>query len=336
MNNPDPRRLIRLLKQFPGKKILVAGDVMLDEFIWGTVHRISPEAPVPVVLVKRKSVHLGGSANVACNLHALGAVPIPLGVIGSPKEDPTSVVILQEYRKISPIVSGLIMETGRRSTVKTRIIAHHQQVCRTDCEDSHPLAENIHRKLLLAYRRLSQKTEATIISDYAKGLVNPDLSRAIQDGLKSGRQSIVAVDPKVKDLRVYGHPTFLTPNKAEAEMASGIPIIDTNSLVAAGKKILQDTQADHLIITRGEEGMSVFSSTGVVRHIPTKAREVFDVTGAGDTVIATITVSLLCGADIIEAATIANYAAGIVVGKLGTATTNVPEIIERIRQDACL
>ncbi len=330
INPKDKARYFSILRQFNDRKVLVVGDVMLDEFIWGTVSRISPEAPVPVVLIRQKSVHLGGSANVACNLHALGATPIPVGIIGAREEDPASGTILREYRRISPVTSGLIAEKSRRSTVKTRIIAHHQQVCRMDAEDTHAVLDGTHRRLLQAYRRLSRQSEATIVSDYAKGVMHPCLSDAIQEALGSGRQKVLSVDPKVRDLSLYGRPTVLTPNKAEAEASSGIRIADEASLMSAGRKILEETGAENLIITRGEEGMSVFTREGQVKHIPTMAREVFDVTGAGDTVIATVTLSLLSGASIFEAAAIANYAAGIVVGKLGTATASTKEIMERI------
>lgn len=328
----NKRRLLALVKKFTGKRIIVVGDVMLDEFVWGTVSRISPEAPVPVVQVKRKTVHLGGAANVGCNLAALGAMPMPVGVIGDDQEDAAARMILREYHRYSDRLIGLVQEMGRSSTVKTRIIAHHQQVCRTDSEDGKPHGSETRKRLLEAFAILAPEADATIVSDYAKGVVSGELMRCIQRATGNSH-GVLAVDPKVRDLRRYGTPTVITPNKHEAELASGIPITGEDSLLRAGRKILQMTRAENVIITRGEEGMAVFSRGGAVTQIPTVAREVFDVTGAGDTVIATLTLALASGASIIEAATIANFAAGIVVGKLGTATTTSAELQERLERE---
>lgn len=329
----DKTRLLEIVRRFAGKRVIVVGDVMLDEFVWGTVTRISPEAPVPVVQVQRRSVHLGGAANVGCNLAALGAVPMPVGVIGEDKHDSSARKILGEYRKYSRQLSGLVQEARRYSTVKTRIIAHHQQVCRTDSEDLKPFHPETKNLLLQAYARLAADADATIVSDYAKGVLSSELIRGIQRVVDHRPNGVFAVDPKVRDLRFYGQPTVLTPNKHEAELASGIAITGDDSLVKAGKKILQMTRAKNLIITRGEEGMSVFPRGGRVTHIPTTAREVYDVTGAGDTVIAVVALALACGATITEAAVIANFAAGIVVSKLGTAAATAAELVERIERE---
>jgi rfaE bifunctional protein kinase chain/domain len=329
----DKGRFKEIIDRFPGKRILVVGDVMLDEFVFGSVSRISPEAPVPVVLLRSKTTHLGGAGNVGCNLSSLGAVPMPVGLIGDCSQDAASDQILKEYRKYSKELGGLISEAGRHSTVKTRIIAHHQQICRTDLEDFKVPGKAAYQGLVHAIQDLSICADATIISDYAKGVVQPELIGCIHRCKGRNRNRVLAVDPKVRDMSFYGPATVLTPNKHEAELATNSVIQDETSLLSAGRKILRKAPAQYLLITRGEEGMSVFERRGPVTHIPTMAQEVFDVTGAGDTVIATLTLALAAGAGMVEAAMIANYAAGIVVGKLGTATATAKELLERIEHE---
>jgi D-beta-D-heptose 7-phosphate kinase/D-beta-D-heptose 1-phosphate adenosyltransferase len=325
--NCSPETLLGALRQFPRKRILVIGDMMLDRFIWGAVHRISPEAPVPVVEIRKETTCLGGAANVAANISSLGATPIPLGVVG---QDYEARSLRAMIRELSAPVSGLVADPSRATTVKTRIIAHHQQVCRTDREDKSPLSPAIHRSIVDKFRTHLAKADAIVVSDYAKGLITPALLKEILP-LARAAGKIVCVDPKFKNLSAYRPATVITPNTLEAERAAGMTISSARELERAAKKIIRETRVRHLLVTRGEEGMALFEGDGRVRYIPTVAREVFDVTGAGDTVISTLALGLVAGLSILEAAVLSNIAAGIVVGKLGTALVTPDELASRIR-----
>jgi len=324
----DPEELIRSIRNFRGKKILVLGDLMLDRFIWGSVSRISPEAPVPVVEIKKESTCLGGAANVATNISSLGGTPVPLGILGDDFEGNR---LREEFRKLGSPLGGLIMAKERPTSIKTRIIAQHQQVCRTDREDRSPLPLPLQARVVDKFRAALPFADAVIISDYAKGLISASLLKQILPLAKSARK-IVCVDPKFRDFAVYRPATIITPNTAEAEHASGVAITNTKDLIRAGRKILRQTGIKYLMITRGEEGMTLFESNSRVMHIPTVAREVFDVTGAGDTVISTLSLSLASRLPILAAAVLSNIAAGIVVGKLGTASAAPDELIAAIRK----
>jgi len=323
----NPEALIRAIQNFRNKRILVFGDLMLDRFIFGSVSRISPEAPVPVVEVKIENTCLGGAANVAANIRSLGGIPLPLGVLGSDLEGNR---LRKEFRALGSPINGLIVDKGRPTSVKTRIIAHHQQVCRTDREDRSPLSRAIQLRVLEGFRAALPSVAAVVVSDYAKGLISPPLLRRTLPMAKSARK-VVCVDPKMKNFSVYKPATIITPNTAEVERASGITVSNTSDLVRAGRKILGESGIEHLLITRGEEGMALFENASKITHIPTVAREVFDVTGAGDTVISTLALSLVAGLPILEAAILSNVAAGIVVGKLGTASVTPEELIAAIR-----
>lgn len=328
MDQAQRSELRHLIQAFPETKIAIIGDLILDQFIWGKVSRISPEAPVPVVEVTRESEHLGGAANVALNLVALGAIPLLVGVIG---EDPAADLFEANLQRAGIGGEGLVIDPTRRTTVKTRIIAQHQQVCRTDRECRAPLSSAIRQALLQKAREAVQQCDAVIISDYAKGVIDAEHTmQLIQSAKDLGR--FVAVDPKVADYRVYRGASIITPNKHEAELASGISIDGPESLEKAAQRILALAQADNLLITRGEDGMSLFEGARC-HHIPTVAREVYDVTGAGDTVIANLTLGVAAGAALPLAALLANHAAGVVVGKLGTATASPLEILESLNGD---
>ena len=325
--NCDENALIDAVGRFRGKRILVIGDVMLDRFIWGSVNRISPEAPVPVVEIQKETTCLGGAANVSANVRGLGGVPIPLGVVG---KDIEGMRLLEEFRVLGAPVSGLLVDAGRATGVKTRIIAHHQQVCRTDREDKTSLTGALQRKIAAHFRARLDRTDAVIVSDYAKGLISASLLKEILP-LARAAGKIVCVDPKMKSLAVYRPATVVTPNKLEVERASGLTISSTRDLVRAGRKLIRQTGIPYLLVTRGEAGMALFEGNSRVTHIPTVAREVFDVTGAGDTVISTLALALAAGLSILEAAILSNVAAGIVVGKLGTASVTPEELTARIR-----
>jgi rfaE bifunctional protein kinase chain/domain len=324
----DPEILIQAIQSFHNKRILVLGDMMLDRFIWGSVSRISPEAPVPVVEIKTESTCLGGAANVASNIHTLGGVPVPLGILGNDFEGSR---LREEFRLIGSPVSGLIVDKSRPTSVKTRILAHHQQVCRTDREDHSPISPLLQSRITGKFKAALPFVDAVVVSDYAKGLISAPLLKQTLPLAKSAKK-IVCIDPKMRRFSVYRPATVITPNTAEAEHASGITIEGTQDLVRAGRKILKESGIEHLLVTRGEEGMALFESDSRITYIPTVAQEVFDVTGAGDTVISTLALSLVSGLSILAAAVLSNIAAGIVVGKLGTGSVSPDELIAAIRK----
>ena len=312
----DPEKIARLIRKFRAKRVLVLGDLMLDRYIWGDVSRISPEAPVPVVEVKKDSRCLGGAGNVAQNLSSLGAKPFLMGVVG---DDPEG----RWVRDNAAESRGVFVDKSWPTTVKTRIIAHHQQVVRVDLERKGTLSAKIEEKILGFIQ--SEKYDGLLVSDYNKGIVNPSLlAKALP--LAKERRIPVFVDPKVPHFLLYSPITLITPNHFEAEKIVGHRCNTDAEVERAGAEILSLISSRYLIIKRGEQGMAVFEQGKRPFHIPTVAREVFDVTGAGDTVIAAAALALLAGATIGEAAQIANAAAGIVVGKIGTATVSPEEL----------
>ncbi len=325
MSTSDRQQLQEIIQRFPDQPILVVGDLMLDRFVWGRVERISPEAPVPVVEVERETVHLGGAANVACNLAVLKARPLLVGVVGC---DEAGDRLVEELHRQEISSEGVVRASDRTTTIKTRILAHHQQVCRTDRECREPLSQGVLGKMRGVYQTFLNQAKGIILSDYAKGALSPNL---VLDLIRDCREAkkFLAVDPKAGDFSVYRGASLITPNKKEAERASGVEIVDQSSFIQAGQKLLELTASDYLLITRGEEGMTLFEGKEH-SHIPTVAREVFDVTGAWDTVIASLTQAVAQGASMGEAATLANHAAGVVVGKLGTAAATPDELLSSI------
>jgi D-glycero-beta-D-manno-heptose-7-phosphate kinase len=317
------QRVEQILNGFSGKTILILGDVMLDEFIWGNVARISPEAPVPVVEVLGETYRLGGSANVAANIRALDGKPIPIGVVG---RDPASQRV-EDLLQASKIEASGLARADRPTTVKTRIIAHSQQIVRTDREDKKPLSPELSRELADLFLKHLSQSAAVIVSDYDKGMVSRELLSAVLPKARSANVPIY-LDPKVHHADYYTPITLITPNQREAELLTGTTIDSHAALEQAGRKLLQQFECEFALITRGEAGMSLFTASGNrSHHMPTFAREVFDVTGAGDTVIATLALARAGGATMEEAAIMANHAAGIVVGKLGTATLDRSELL---------
>ena len=315
-------RADQLISSFAGKRILVLGDMMLDEFIWGKVRRISPEAPVPVVEVARESYHLGGAGNVAANIRALGANPVPIGLVG---DDHSAHRLSSLFQDGGIEASGLVAEAGRPTTVKTRIVAHNQQIVRADRENRTPLTAERNNALLAAFLKWLSTCVAVVVSDYDKGVVNRQLlSQALPAAQEAGIP--VLLDPKVYQADYYRPITLITPNQREAELITGVSIDDARQLEVAGRQLLERFQCPYALITRGEEGMSLFSREGS-HHLPTFAREVFDVSGAGDTVIGTLALAIAAGATMEEAAILANHAAGLVVGKVGTATITQQELL---------
>ncbi len=313
----DGKRLRRIIRNFRQKRVLVLGDLMLDKYIWGNVSRISPEAPVPVVEVQRESSCLGGAGNVAQNLLSLGAIPLLVGLVG---DDAEGRWIRRQVRNNR----GIFVDPNRPTTVKTRIIAHHQQVVRVDWEKKSAVSPEQEEKILRFIR--NQSFDGLLISDYSKGMVRASLLGKLLPFAR-GRGIPVFVDPKMEHFHLFSPVTLITPNHHEAEKIVHHTCRTDAEIERAGQKILSVVESVYLIIKRGEHGMTVFEKGKPPVHIPTVAREVFDVTGAGDTVIAAASLALLAGARITEAAAIANAAAGVVVGKIGTATVTPEELL---------
>ena len=304
----------QILDALPGLRLAVVGDIMVDRFLWGHCDRISPEAPVPVVRLHRETAKLGGAANVAANLHALGAQATLIGLCG---EDGVAVDLRRLLGDLGLDTAGLVTAGDRPTTVKTRIIAQNQQVVRADMEDDRPLTVGIAADVRERFDALGP-FDGVILSDYGKGLLTDEVLAAIIARARRD-QSPVVVDPKQGDYTQYRGVTSLTPNQREAELACALPIRDAASLTRAGRILCERTAAGCVLITRGEHGMSLFLHDGGEHHLPTEATEVYDVTGAGDTVIAVYTAALCASADFRTAAALANHAAGVAVREVGTA-----------------
>ncbi len=299
---------------------------MIDQFVWGSVSRISPEAPVPVVRLERESFALGGAGNVLSNVIALGARALPVGVRGQDREGEQ---LERLCRSSGSPTDGLVAASGRPTTVKTRIVAHHQHVVRVDREEDGPLPPAVASALRERAVAFLDRAAAVVVSDYDKGAVSRDLLAALLPEASRRRLPIV-IDPKVRFFLHYRPCTVVTPNAREAMQASGLRVKTDAEFEAMGRRLLELLDCPHLLITRGERGMLLLSAKGGSLAIPTVAREVFDVTGAGDTVVAVLALALAAGATIEEAAILANRGAGVVVGKLGTATLTVEELLAAV------
>jgi D-beta-D-heptose 7-phosphate kinase/D-beta-D-heptose 1-phosphate adenosyltransferase len=320
---------LEIISKFEKSKILVIGDIMVDQFVWGKVSRISPEAPVPVVNVTSESLLLGGAANVVNNIYSLEGKVLVCGVVGN---DEMGNKLIGDLRDMGVDTDGIIVENGRPTTVKTRIIAHSQQVVRYDREDISEITLDSMQKVISYLKKNLNGLNAVIISDYGKGVISGQLIREVLR-LVRNNEKIISVDPKVNKFSFYKDVTVITPNNNEASDAAGIEIKDEETLLRVGEILLNKLACKLLLITRGEEGMTLFEDSGDVTHIPTLAKEVYDVTGAGDTVISALTLALTVGASLKEAAVIANYAAGIVVGEIGTAAVTRGKLIEAIKRN---
>ena len=312
---------LNILREFRKKKILVIGDLILDRYIWGKVNRISPEAPVPIVEVTSEDFLLGGASNVTNNIVALGSHAAIAGVTG---DDRAGDILMNLLNEKGIQLKG-VFRCSKPTTVKTRIIAHNQQVVRFDREDKDRLTGKVFGDLLDYIRHAIPDHDAVIISDYKKGVVSSELMKEV---LKNSKPShiFVSVDPKVGHFHLYKDVSLITPNLTEASTASGIEIKDNRSLLKAGATLLRKLSCDAVLVTRGEQGMSLFKKDSVT-DIPTVTKNVYDVTGAGDTVIAVFTLARVAGATLEEAAIIANHAAGVVVGKVGTAVATMKELL---------
>jgi rfaE bifunctional protein kinase chain/domain len=320
-------RAAALLKSMRGRRVFVLGDVMLDEFLWGRVSRISPEAPVPVVQVTCQSFHLGGAGNVAASVRSLGGGAVLAGVVGGDAAGDR----VREALAAAGVESHLVdLGRDRPTTVKTRIVAHGQQVVRADHEDPADAPARAEADLVESVRRELPSCAALVVSDYEKGVVTASLLRRVLP-LARRRRLPVLVDPKVRHFRLYRGATVVTPNQLETEQATGLRLEGPAALRAAGLRVLSLLGCRAVLVTRGEHGMSLFERGRPPLHVPAAAREVFDVTGAGDSVIATMALALAAGASLPEAAVLANCAAGVVVGKLGTAQASPEEVLAAAR-----
>ncbi len=311
------------------RTVVVFGDVMLDEFVWGDVTRISPEAPVPVVDVRRESVRLGGAANVLANLIALGGRGVVCGVIG---DDFAGERIRQELRGAGALDAdgSLVVDAGRPSTVKTRIIAHSQLVVRADRERRTPVDAAIEARIIEVLRRALSAADAFVVSDYDKGAVTPRiLSEVLPLAHEAGIPALI--DPKIRNFDAYRPATLVTPNHHEALRLTNTDDDTDDGMAHAARQIRARLGCGSVLITRGERGMVIVEGDNEPVYVGTAAREVYDVTGAGDTVIATLAAALAAGATLTESAMLANHSAGIVVGKIGTATASADELIDSFK-----
>jgi D-beta-D-heptose 7-phosphate kinase / D-beta-D-heptose 1-phosphate adenosyltransferase len=315
--------LLGLLKRFDAARVLVLGDVMLDRFIYGSVERISPEAPIPVVAVERFVDTPGGAANVARNLAALGARALLLSVVGNDAWAEDLRIQLASSPTVEP---DLVVDPSRPTTVKTRYVADGQQVMRADRESRAPLADDVEKRLLRRFRDALRNVDVVILSDYAKGVLSNSVTCVAIAAARDAGKTVI-VDPKCRDFTKYLGATVLTPNRLELQLACGHEC-STDEQVVQGARVSLDQQiCEAMVVTRGRDGMSVVASDGIAMHLRTTARQVFDVSGAGDTAVAAISLGLAAGGGIVDASTLANLAAGIVVGKPGTAIVTTEEMI---------
>jgi len=321
MERLTQERANEILSTIRDRKIVVLGDIMLDEFVWGDVTRISPEGPVPVVDVRRESIHLGGAANVLANLVALGSRGSVIGVVGS---DSAGERLRSSLAELGGQKDGLIVDHSRPSTIKTRIVAHNQLVVRADRESRKPVDGKIEDRIITCLKEALSTASAFVVSDYDKGVVTP---RILEEVLPFAYERVpVLVDPKIRNLNSYRPATLVTPNNHEALRMSNTDDDSDEGLLKAAELIQQRLSCDAVLITRGDKGMMLLENKNRPAYVKTAAREVYDVTGAGDTVIAALAAGLASGATMIEAAMFANQAAGIVVGKVGTATASADEL----------
>ncbi len=337
VTQPSRQRATEMIETIRDRKIVVLGDVMLDEFVWGDVTRISPEAPVPVVDIRRESMHLGGAANVLANLVALGAHACVVGVIGNDSAGERLRACVRETNSRQSD-DYLVVDESRPSTIKTRIIAHNQLVVRADRERRTPIDEQTENRIIDALKDALKDADAFVVSDYDKGVVTP---RVLAEILPLAyERAPVLIDPKLRNFASYQPATLVTPNHHEALRMANLSVLPAlaggfadpddasdDRLHQAGKLIRSQLNCDAVLITRGDRGMMLLERDNDPVFVETVAREVYDVTGAGDTVIATLAAALAAGASMLEAATLANHGAGIVVAKVGTATASAEELL---------
>jgi len=313
------------LKKFKNKKILVIGDIMLDRYIIGDVSRVSPEAPVLIVDVKEKTKTLGGAANVAHNLFTLGSKPILCGVIGA---DIMGGEILRELDELNLDIGNIIIDPDRPTTVKTRVVGNNHQIVRFDEENRRRIGDEDVKKIAKFVKNNLKNIDGIIISDYNKGVISPQLMSKILDLVNF--QTFVVSDPHKDNFESHKHVNLITPNKEEVGAFCGFNIKNEDDLKFAAKKMFHGLACASILVTEGEGGMSLFEGNNEMVHIPTVAKEIFDVSGAGDTVVSTISLAMASGMDLELAVKLANFAAGIVVGKMGTSTISIEELKKEV------
>lgn len=314
-------KLIKIIEQFKSKKILVIGDVMLDKYIWGEVTRISPEAPVQIVNVMREEYVPGGASNVAANIAELGAKAWMVGVVGN---DETRNKLINETAKKKINSDYLISDPEKRTILKVRVFGGKQQLLRFDYEKKGDISRNTEQKILSSIKEIIKDIDAVIVSDYAKGTITGDLMEALKELCKKNSMLLI-VDPKPEHKEYYKNVTLITPNTTEAKKMAGLSEDAEEDVESVGKRLLAELNSN-VLITRGERGMSLFEKNGSILSIPTFAKEVYDIIGAGDTSVAALALALASGASLEESAIIANHAAGITVGKVGTSTVTAEEL----------
>ncbi len=318
----DAGLLKKYIDKFPQARIFVVGDIILDEYVWGDVSRISPEAPVPVVDVIRETKMLGGAANVLHNMTTLGARPVLCGVVG---DDAAGREIIHKINDMGLESGGIVLGKNRPTSLKTRIVARNQQVVRYDREMKGDISPATSKQLLAFIKINLGQMDGIVVSDYGKGVISADFMKGLRNLVKDARV-VIAVDPKTGNFEHYHEVDVITPNHHEAGSFCGIEITDKKTLFRAGRQMLDRLNCRSVLITQGNAGMTLFENNGQITHIPTVARQVFDVTGAGDTVISTFSLGLVAGLDLRSSAILSNFAAGIVVGKLGTSVLEPEEL----------
>ena len=324
----DHDAVLAMLERFREARVLVLGDVMLDRYVYGTVERISPEAPIPVVAVDRELDMPGGAANVVRNAASLGAHAILVGVVG---DDLWAKDLQAQLALLPTIEPRLITDRSRPTTRKTRFIAERQQILRADREQRSPLSDSVAERVLAIYRKALADADVVVLSDYAKGVLSDTVTRAAIDAARKAGKPVI-VDPKSKSFGKYAGATVLTPNRQELELACGHPCVTDEQVALGARHFLDEGICEAMVVTRGAQGMSVVGADASVAHLPARAREVFDVSGAGDTAVAALSLGLAAGGEILAAARLANIAAGLVVAKLGTAVVSTGEIAAAVTQ----
>jgi rfaE bifunctional protein kinase chain/domain len=309
-----------------GRRIAVIGDVMLDRYLWGRVNRLSPEAPVPVIDLDDDQARLGGASNVARNVRSLGGDPLLVGVVGS---DASGRLVADLVRQGGFSADGLFVDESRPTTVKTRIIAHSQHVARVDRESRAPLRPGMVDAIVDFISSRLGSIDGVIFEDYNKGVIGPDLIRRVT-ALAAGRGIPVTVDPKFENFFDFNGVTVFKPNKKEVEEALGRKLSSPGEIEDAGRALLTRLGVGNILMTLGDQGMMLFEKDGSIFHVPTKARHVADVSGAGDTVIATLTMALLGGATVREASSLANFSGGIVCGYVGIVPIERDELVRTV------
>lgn len=323
------KRLNKLKENFKGKRIAVVGDIMLDIYYWGDVKRISPEAPVPVLEVENEIYRFGGAANCALNITKLGGIPKPIGIIGYDNFGSIFTSLLTEFNIDN---HGIIEDDTRPTTAKTRVIADSQHIVRIDKESKEIISKSIQNKIFNYLKSIIKELDGIILQDYNKGVLSEELITQII-GLANKNKKLITVDPKFHNFFSYKNVTVFKPNKKEAEDVLGMKIISDEDISLAGNTLLKKLNAKNILLTLGEKGIAVFENGKPEKRMPTKARKVADVSGAGDTVISTLTIALAAGANIYEASYLANYAGGIVCEEVGIVPIEIDRLFDTVMKE---